>query len=161
MTILELMIVVGIIGLVLAVIATLSIGNWRAFLIGRTLTDVHGGLRLAMDLMVRDIREAEAIYTNPLLGYETDGDTLVLKMPSFHQYEFIIYNGNPPSLERIVMDGDGSEVEVRCRLLSELSFDPNEEKEKVGIKLVLRKESLGAYYSESVLRSSARLRNKR
>jgi prepilin-type N-terminal cleavage/methylation domain-containing protein len=109
--------VASVIALIMSgVIIALLMVVQRSFSTGMAFMEVHSGARLAMDMMVRDMKWARQIATSVTVGgttYTTGNNVLVLDIPSIDAagniiastYDKIVYHltaATPNQIERIV-----------------------------------------------------------
>jgi hypothetical protein len=139
----EILIAAAISLIIGGVIVAVLMSSQRSFSTGTVFMEVHSSARLAMDMMVRDVKWAKQISPDSLtVGMDTftSGDhTLVLDVPSTDsdgdiiddEYDKIVYHltgAAPDQIERIVVPNAGAssqrpaEQRIIANNVSELDF---------------------------------------
>ena len=78
-SLIEMMVVVVILGLIVLGLVTFFTGGVKSWVAGQSQLEAQRNARQAMDRMVREIREGKNITNN---SYDSDGDTIVLSIPT-------------------------------------------------------------------------------
>jgi len=120
-TLVELLVALGISVLLFASVFTVNLMARQTFEFSANFVDVHGGTRMGMDWMAKDVRWANQILSSIVIGsdtYTTADDELVLEIPSIDNSgiviegtsDYVVYHLNASDetiLERII-DADAT-----------------------------------------------------
>jgi len=85
-SLIEMMVVVGILGLIVLGLVTFFTGGTKSWVSGQYQLTAQRNARQAMDRMVREIREGKNIISS------SDGDTIVISIPNFDTADPDDYN---------------------------------------------------------------------
>jgi prepilin-type N-terminal cleavage/methylation domain-containing protein len=138
-SLIEMLIAISIGLLLLTAVFSIDIFAKKNYIISSAFMEAHGGVRNAMDWIVKDIRWAKQIMASKTIGstvYTTGDHELILEVPSLdssgdiidNAYDYIIYHINsadPEKLERIVSangPGRGNETRVVTSCLNTMSL---------------------------------------
>ena len=101
LTLLELMVTVGIAGIVLAMVMTLYIFSLKSFGAMNNYAEMDAKSRLSIDTMLKEMRQASAV-----VGYQTNGSTRWLRLTNSNEGKLITYTWDP-SAATLVCDKTG------------------------------------------------------
>jgi prepilin-type N-terminal cleavage/methylation domain-containing protein len=167
-TLMEVLVAVSIAVFTLAVIISLYLASQQSFTMGTTFLEVHGGARVAMDWMVKDIRWATQASTPAI-------DELSLEIPSIdgsgdiididNTFDYITYQLNatdPTRLERTVnadaLSSRVDETRIIANNVSSITF--NSSGSNIAIALTTSRTVLGGRTLQETLNSTVELRNR-
>jgi prepilin-type N-terminal cleavage/methylation domain-containing protein len=123
-SLIELMMVTTATVMICTAVSTTYVGSHRIYQQGETFSEVHSGIRMALDWMSRDIKWATRMM-NSKNGYYTGTDELVLEVPSIdgdgniinidEDYDYIIYHldGQDASNVKLMRTLDASTASAR------------------------------------------------
>ncbi len=178
-TLIEIVIVLGLVSTLMIVLFTIFEGQLRNFGYQQAQLKATGSSRTAMDSLTRNIMQASAVDINRTINsvlYTSDSDAVVLRLPSMNSsyqtladtFDFVTIYLDGNNLYEIVEVGSGSFRKPTFRLLSDsvnsftLTYDSATMADvtKITFDITTRTTIRGEQYVEMESSNVAFLRNK-